>query len=65
MKRKHGRKLRKYIKFDEAEEDLFLQIKHDDDESWLTFNPREAKSELYKNNERKINIKIKHSQNPE
>ena len=32
LKRQHGRKLRKYVKFDEVVEDLFLQIKHDDDE---------------------------------
>ena len=50
LKRQHKWKLRKYIKFDETEEDLYLQIKHDDDESWLTFSPAEAKRELNSKN---------------
>ena len=54
LKRQHRNKLRKYIKFDEAEEDLYLQIKHDDDDSWITFTPREAKKELAAKNVRKI-----------
>ena len=54
LKREHRRKIRKYIKFDEAEEDLYLHVKHDDDDSWLTFSPSEAKNELSKKNYRKI-----------
>ena len=54
LKREHRRKLRKYVKFDETEEDLFLHVKHDDDDSWLTFTPTEAKEELNKKNYKKV-----------
>ena len=54
LKRMHKNKLRKYIKFDEVEEDLFLQVKHDDDEGWMTFTPSQAKREKAEKNVRKV-----------
>ena len=54
LKRQHRNKIRKYIKFDDTEEDLFLQVKHDGDDDWLNFTPAEAKRALQAKNEKKI-----------
>ena len=54
LKNEHREDIRKYIKFDEYDETLFLQVKHAKDDEWLTFTPEQAKRELYQKNEKRV-----------
>ena len=60
LKRKHKHMIRKYIKFDEQVEDLFLSVKHDNDPDWLSFTPADAKREMNAKNIRNVSRSIIH-----
>ena len=50
LRQKHNGELTKYIKFDEHDHSLFLQVRHKKETDWITFNVEQAKIEMAKNN---------------
>ena len=54
LKNEHREDVKKYIKFDEFDESLYLQVKHTKDDDWVTFTPEQAKRELNLKNDRKV-----------
>ena len=54
LKRRHKHLIRKYVKFDEQAEDLYLHVKHDNDTDWLSFTPADAKKEMADKNTRNV-----------
>ena len=50
LRNKHNGELSKYIKFDEHDLSLFLQVRHKKENEWITFTVEQAKVEMDKNN---------------
>ena len=54
LKRKHGKEFRWYIKFDDFERTLFLQIKIPNISEWIDISPEEARKSRRRRNDRRI-----------
>ena len=54
LKRKHGKEFRWYIKFDDFERTLFLQIKIPNIGEWIDISPEEARKSRRRRNDRRI-----------
>ena len=50
LRKKHNGELTRYIKFDEYDRTLFLQVRHKRESDWVVFSPAQAKEELDKEN---------------
>ena len=53
LRKRHNGELTKYIKFDEFERNLYLQVRHKRETEWIVFTPEQAKKELDKENGQK------------
>ena len=50
LRNKHRGEITKYIKFDEHEQTLFLQVRHKSENDWIFFSVDQAREEMAKNN---------------
>lgn len=54
LRNAHGRELRRYIKFDDFERDLFLQVKFPNVDEWVDITPTEARLSRTRKNNRRV-----------
>ena len=54
LRDKHGKMVKKHIKFDEHNKSIYIQIKHENDKEWVDFNVDQAREEKERMNQKRV-----------